>query len=225
MRTRKLLRIGAAACWLTGPVLNLGFHHFWIGVLLNALACGYCTYELQVARAAYRRALRVQRERDDLMREARALLGSIEPSVQHIVNTLPEDDQTTENMYAWSKVCLFRKDDNFEPDVVERATNLLYSHLNEEQREQFLRARTFFVQGKSGRWYCLLPCLTGSVVRMADNQSFCIVPVKPVPVEDQMLATKLWLEADDLKFLSHSYLSLRWGLDTNGEPSTAVRGV
>lgn len=78
------------------------------------------------------------------------------------------------------------------------ARELLFSHLSAEQRAEFDGTHKFSVTGgETGRHYKLAPLLSyniewweaGDCVAM-----YCAVPVGGLPVGDQLLAQKLWLE-------------------------------
>jgi hypothetical protein len=95
---------------------------------------------------------------------------------------------------------------NGRPDARARACELLREHLNETQREQFDRARSFIVVAQSGRRYRIRAAATSNVREEAEGVDYCMQfrtdpQCLSIPVEDLMLAQKLLLECDEPQFL------------------------
>jgi hypothetical protein len=89
-----------------------------------------------------------------------------------------------------------------------RAEALLLAWLSPDQRAMYLSRRSrgrFEVTTAAGHRYRVCP---GGVVRLDPRGSaYCIEATSPVPVADEMLATKLLLETDERRFLAiaHRY--------------------
>ena len=87
-----------------------------------------------------------------------------------------------------------------------RAASLLWDHLNEEQRGQLRSSGRFMVRGGvSGQAYEIGTGHSGNVV--LGRTRFCAIAAShsAVPVADQMLAQKLWLETDEAAFHGIAY--------------------
>ena len=90
-------------------------------------------------------------------------------------------------------------------DGEDRALQLLEAHLSEAQREEFQRHRYFTVLSKDGqRRYRIKHGWAGNIERI-DHQgkpieTLCAHPVSPVPIPDNLLTQKLWLETDEDAF-------------------------
>jgi hypothetical protein len=84
-----------------------------------------------------------------------------------------------------------------------RAEALLWAWLSPAQRKQYRARRWFEVTTASGRRYRIL---RGGVVRRDPRGSgYCIEATSPVPVADEMLASKLLLETDERRFLATAH--------------------
>ena len=81
-----------------------------------------------------------------------------------------------------------------------RAEALLLAWLSTDQRAQYLSSGRFEVTTAAGHRYRVCP---GGVVRLNPRGwAYCIEATSPVPVADEMLATKLLLETDERRFLA-----------------------
>ena len=86
-----------------------------------------------------------------------------------------------------------------------RAEALLLAWLSPDQRAQYRARGRFEVVTSAGHRYRICP---GGVVRLDPRGwAYCIEATSPVPVADEMLATKLLLETDERRFLltAHAY--------------------
>ncbi len=87
-----------------------------------------------------------------------------------------------------------------------RAEALLLACLSPEQRAQYLSRRSrgrFEVTTAAGQRYRVCP---GGVVRLDPRgAAYCIEAASPVPVADELLATKLLLETDERRFLATAH--------------------
>lgn len=85
-----------------------------------------------------------------------------------------------------------------------RAESLLLAHLDPEQRAEYESAGTFTVAAPSGRRYRLRKARSFNVDELdrkgSVRQRLCTVPGASVPMADQLLAQKFWLEADEKRF-------------------------
>jgi heme exporter protein D len=82
----------------------------------------------------------------------------------------------------------------------QRAEELLLAWLSPEQRAQYRTAGRFGVTTAAGHRYRVCP---GGVVRLDPRGwAYCIEATSPMPVADEMLATKLLLETDERRFLA-----------------------
>ena len=83
-----------------------------------------------------------------------------------------------------------------------RALELLWQHLTEEQRAEYVETKTVVVRGEeTGDCYRIY---RGTVRRVVDGSDFCLVVrdnKDNVPVEDMVLAKKILLECDEDTFL------------------------
>jgi hypothetical protein len=85
----------------------------------------------------------------------------------------------------------------------QRAEALLLAWLSPEQRAQYRARGRFEVTTAAGRRYRVCP---GGVVRLNPRGSaYCIEATAPVPLADEMLATKLLLETDERRFLATAH--------------------
>jgi hypothetical protein len=85
----------------------------------------------------------------------------------------------------------------------QRAEALLVAWLSPEQRAQYRARGRFEVTTAAGRYYRVCP---GGVVRLNPRGSaYCIEATAPVPLADEMLATKLLLETDERRFLATAH--------------------
>ena len=83
-----------------------------------------------------------------------------------------------------------------------RAEALLLGWLSPSQRAQYLERGWFEVKTATGR-YRIRP---RRVVRLEPpGSAYCIEATSPVPVADEMLATKLLLETDERRFLATAH--------------------
>ena len=85
-----------------------------------------------------------------------------------------------------------------------RAEKLLLAHLSEPQRIQYTKERKFRLLTKSGTEYEVQKGWAGNVVLIKKGKAverFCIHPKESVPEQDNMLAQKLLLEANEEEFL------------------------
>jgi hypothetical protein len=87
-----------------------------------------------------------------------------------------------------------------------RARELLREHLDEEQRAEYDRRRSFVVETVRGRRYRIKSTSSYNVHGEADGIDYCVqlrsdATARGVPLEDQMLAQKLLLELDEPRFL------------------------
>jgi hypothetical protein len=84
------------------------------------------------------------------------------------------------------------------------ARELLLSHLDEEQTEEWQRCRRFHVQTANGeRTYRIREGITGNIRLIREGQEveeYCIHP-SGYPIEDTLLTQKLLLETDEEEFL------------------------
>lgn len=100
-------------------------------------------------------------------------------------------------------------------EAQKRARDLLLACLSPAQREEFESTWGFFVTAPSGNRYRINPSRQYNVRRLGSNgqtlAQLCAVPKGDVPLLDQMLAQKLWLEADEQGFLVVA--NVRKGLD------------
>jgi hypothetical protein len=84
-----------------------------------------------------------------------------------------------------------------------RAEALLLAWLSPGQRVQYRARGRFEVTTAAGRHYRVYP---GGVVRLDPRGSaYCIEATSPVPVADELLATKLLLETDERLFLATAH--------------------
>lgn len=86
------------------------------------------------------------------------------------------------------------------PAAAARADELLRSELDPEQLKQYDQDRTFYVVTPAGTRYHILPQVAHNVHEMFNGRAIrtlCFHPVDcwSIPIEDTMLAQKLWLEA------------------------------
>ncbi len=99
-----------------------------------------------------------------------------------------------------------------------RAEALLFEHLTDEQIEEWKASKQFHVQTREGeRVYRIKRGRAGNIVLVKDGDreaerlaSFCIHEYHPdgsVPLEDNVLAQKLLLEADEDEFLRIANIS------------------
>ena len=85
----------------------------------------------------------------------------------------------------------------------QRAEALLVAWLSPEQRAQYRARGRFEVTTAAGRHYRVC---RGGVVRLNPRGSaYCIEATAPVPLADEMLATKLLLETDERRFLATAH--------------------
>jgi hypothetical protein len=87
-----------------------------------------------------------------------------------------------------------------------RALELLRSHLDQGQREEFDRSRSFVAVAPSGRRYRIRAATTFNVCDEGQRDEYCMQfrsdpDCRGIPVEDLMLAQKLLLECDESQFL------------------------
>jgi hypothetical protein len=87
-----------------------------------------------------------------------------------------------------------------------RARELLRAHLNDDQRSEYDRKRSFVVVTPNGRSYRIKSASSYNVHGEADGIDYCVqlrsdAACRGIPVEDQMLAQKLLLEVDEPRFL------------------------
>jgi hypothetical protein len=87
-----------------------------------------------------------------------------------------------------------------------RARELLRAHLNDEQRAEYDRRRSFVVETPRGRRYRIKSTSSYNVHGEVDGIDYCVqlrsdATARGVPLEDQMLAQKLLLELDEPRFL------------------------
>lgn len=90
----------------------------------------------------------------------------------------------------------------------QKAEILLLEHLDASQRENYKKEKRFRVVTRSGAIYVLKKGWAGNVERVeaAEGQEkpttrYCIHPTLYIPEEDNLLAQKLLLEADEAEFL------------------------
>jgi len=81
-----------------------------------------------------------------------------------------------------------------------RARSLLLEHLDEDQRASYEATGTFVVRAESGETYTV-GWQDKAAARPEINRWYCLEPERNVPRADQLLAVKLWLEADEAGFL------------------------
>jgi hypothetical protein len=87
-----------------------------------------------------------------------------------------------------------------------RARELLREHLDDDQRAEYDRRRSFVVVTERGRRYRIKSTSSYNVHGEADGIDYCVqlrsdATARGVPLEDQMLAQKLLLELDEPRFL------------------------
>lgn len=87
-----------------------------------------------------------------------------------------------------------------------RARELLRSHLDEAQRTEFDRSRSFIVVAPSGHRYRITAANTFNVQDETEHSDYCMQfrsdpDCRGVPLEDLMLAQKLLLECDEREFI------------------------
>lgn len=99
-----------------------------------------------------------------------------------------------------------------EPDPTERSYALLRSWLNPSQLAHWDATKTFFVQGNdTKRWYKITNSHAYNIIAIGspgEDDRYCVVPINPtpgdwrgLPIGDQLLAQKIWLETDELETL------------------------
>ncbi len=85
-----------------------------------------------------------------------------------------------------------------------RAAELLRQHLDDEQKKQYARDRSFVVYGEDGQRYRVRDGWAGHVERLGEDglpvERFCIHPSELIPIPDNQLIAKLMLETDAQRF-------------------------
>ena len=92
-----------------------------------------------------------------------------------------------------------------------KAEKLLLRFLNEEQKEQYEKDKTFICYSDSGNAYRVLPKLQVNIDVLDQNlnrkHSLCITPTETVPAQDQQLAIKLLIENNESYLLE---TAIKW---------------
>lgn len=85
-----------------------------------------------------------------------------------------------------------------------RAERCLRAHLSPSQLEEYMIRGRFRVRGSLGTIYTILSGRTNNVIRHCGGNMYiacCSVPDLPVPLADQLLIQKLYLETNEPGFL------------------------
>lgn len=94
--------------------------------------------------------------------------------------------------------------------AAQRARELLFRHLTEEQQDCLCSRGYFHVVGAGGETFRILERSSENVYRVDEDgnalEGWCIVTREPVPLCDQLLAQKLMLEAGDPSFFEIAQL-------------------
>jgi hypothetical protein len=90
------------------------------------------------------------------------------------------------------------------PTALDRARELLLSHLTEEQRATFIENRWFVVIGGRSRMRYRIETghLVANVRRLDDGARLCAHCDHSLPMDDHLIAQKLMLEYDEDAFLA-----------------------
>jgi hypothetical protein len=110
-----------------------------------------------------------------------------------------------------------KADKKKEDKVKRRARKILVSLLNETQRAEFKKKKSFHVLGKDGFTYLITNRLIHNVFRIEDGRrtfEYCVITSGFVPLYDQMLSQKLLLESNPQMFLD---ISNMWLLMEDGQ--------
>ncbi len=92
-------------------------------------------------------------------------------------------------------------------EVRAKARGLLLKHLTPEQQETYEKNKWFVVEGgRSKKKYQLHPAVAGNVLEMSEDNKrsiyrYCCHCDHSIPLEDNLLAQKLMLEAHEDEFL------------------------
>lgn len=92
-------------------------------------------------------------------------------------------------------------------DASVRAERCLRAHLSPVQLEDYLARKRFRVRGShSGDIYHIMSGRTNNVIRQRGEyaKAYCSVPDAIVPLADQLLIQKLYLETNEALFLEHA---------------------
>ena len=114
---------------------------------------------------------------------------------------------------------LFIEDPKEKEEATKRATELLISYLDEDQRESFDKNKTFVCWGsESGTPYRINHKTQINVDVLNENLEktgvqLCAVPDEKVPIPDHMLAQKIMIENDENRFLE---IADEWGKNRGG---------
>jgi hypothetical protein len=91
-----------------------------------------------------------------------------------------------------------------EHSAVDKARELLLSHLNEEQRSHYTEHNWFIVIGSRSRrrYRIAIHHLVANVLRLDDGERLCAHCNDNLPISDHLLAQKLMIENDEDAFLA-----------------------
>lgn len=88
-----------------------------------------------------------------------------------------------------------------------RAERCLRAHLSPAQLEEYMARGRFRVRGSLGTIYTIMSGRTNNVIRHCGGNMYiacCSVPDLPVPLADQLLIQKLYLETNEPGFLQRA---------------------
>lgn len=144
------------------------------------------------------------------------------PSVAEVPPT-PEALQETERLYAEISALLEDRRlggekigvtirrlaaqfDRLEYDRAQRkAEQTLVEHLDSIQRKSFAKERSFLVKGKTMTYRLSITDQPRIVAGSQKGTPFCINPTQRIPRCDELLAIKLWIEANEEAFLKEAH--------------------
>ena len=130
----------------------------------------------------------------------------------HSTFARPRREQTPEEIEA-SRIAVARREEEQAERIRKneavrtKARGLLIKHLSPEQQETYEKNKWFIVEGgRSKKKYQIHPGISGNVMEMReDNKSriyrYCCHCDHSIPLEDNLLAQKLMLEAHEDEFL------------------------
>jgi len=154
-------------------------------------------------------------------------LGDRDPTyfIEHTCLSLAgrEHDRNSIQIYL-DGIAVKKKADKKKEDAIKRrARKILFSLLDETQREEFKKKKSFHVLGKDGFTYLVTGRYQHNVFRIEDGRrtfEYCIITKNHVPLYDQMLSQKLLLESSPQMFLNISNI---WLLTEDGQRIPQIR--
>jgi hypothetical protein len=148
-------------------------------------------------------------------------LGDRDPTyfIEHTCLSLAgkEHDRSSIQVYIDGIAAKKKAEKKREDTVKRRSRKILFSLLNETQREEFKKKKSFHVVGKDGFTYLIINRHQHNVFRIEDGRrtfEYCIITNNYVPLYDQMLSQKLLLESNPQMFLDISNI---WLLMEDGQ--------